>query len=41
MKFKWIIFSFLAVVFLTSAGFTVIQQTKPQNQDPVSVQSKK
>jgi cytochrome c551/c552 len=33
MKFKWIIFSFLAVVFFISAGSTILQ-TKPQNQDP-------
>ena len=34
MKIKWIIFFSLAIVFLVSAGFTIIQQTKPQNQDP-------
>ena len=32
-NFKWIIFSFLAVVFITGAGFTILQ-TNPQNQDP-------
>ena len=34
MKFKWIIFSFLTIIFIVSAGFTILQQTKPQNQDP-------
>jgi len=34
MKFKWIIFSFLAIVFFVSAGFTLLQQSNPQNQDP-------
>lgn len=34
IKLKWIIYSFLAIIFFVSAGFTIIQQTKPQNQDP-------
>lgn len=34
MKFKWIIFSFLTIVFFISAGFTLLQQTNPQKQDP-------
>ena len=33
MKFKWMIFSFLAVIFFISAG-SIILQTQPQNQDP-------
>jgi cytochrome c len=32
-KFKWMIFSSLAVIFLISAGFTFLQ-TKPQSEDP-------
>jgi len=34
MKLKWIIYSSLAIIFFVSAGFTILQQTKPQNQDP-------
>ena len=34
IKLKWIIYSFLAIIFFVSAGFTITQQTKPQNQDP-------
>jgi len=32
-KFKWIIYSFLAVILIVSAGSTVLQ-SNPQNQDP-------
>lgn len=33
IKLKWIIYSFLAIIFFVSAGFTIIQQTKPQDPD--------
>ena len=34
IKLKWIIYSSLAIIFFVSAGFTLLQQTNPQNQDP-------
>jgi len=34
IKLKWIIYSFLAIIFFVSAGFTLLQQTNPQKQDP-------
>ena len=34
IKLKWIIYSFLAIIFFVSAGFTVIQQSNPQDKDP-------
>ena len=33
MKLKWIIYSLLAIIFFVSAGFTILQQTKPQDPD--------